>query len=102
MAIVASGAFSGTEFSERARQGARARFKPRIDLVAAEAVLLGVSVLRCMSQSLGKQVPSADRRLASRKLQHHYEFVPPLGRDEVEGWVKKYEKSGIQVWSMYA
>lgn len=102
MAIVASGVFSGSEFSERARQRARARFKPRIDLVAAEAVLLGESVLRCMSQSFGKQVLSADRRIAGPKLQHYYVIVPPLGRDEVEGRVEKYEKSDVQVESVYA
>ena len=74
-----------------------------LTIVALEAGLLGAIVLPCMSRSLGKQVASAVRRLAGRNLQHRYVFfVPLLGRNEAEGRVEKYEKGGVQVWSMYA
>ena len=34
-------------------------------------------------------------------LQHRFVFfVPLLGRDETEGRVEKYERGGVQVWSM--
>ena len=74
-----------------------------LTIVAVEAGLLGAIVLPCMGQSPGKQVAGAVRRLAGRSLQHRYVFfVPLLGRDEAEGRVEKYEKGGVQVWSMYA
>ena len=74
-----------------------------LTIVAVEPGLLGAIVLPCMSRPLGKQVASAVRRLAGRPLQHRYVFfVPLLGRNEAEGRVEKYEKGGVQVWSMYA
>ena len=74
-----------------------------LTIVAAEAGLLGAIVLPCMGLALGKQVAGAVRRLARRNLKHRYVFfVPLLGRDEAEGRVQKYERGGVQVWSMYA
>lgn len=74
-----------------------------LTIVAVEPGLVGAIVLPCMGVGVGRQVAGAVRRLAKRNLKHRYVFfVPLLGRREAEGRVEKYERGGVQVWSMHA